>query len=319
MSLIAKAIQKVEKKGCKIARQALYIECWKSDTTMRHLQQRCSGRSNSRRGFTLLELLAVIATITTLAALLLPALNRAKSEAYQATCLSNLSQLGIAWMMYKDDNNDRLVETWTTYKDGNYAVDNPSVWVKGDMTIPAEAVNPDLIKAGKLYHYNENVQIYHCPTDPGVTIAGVKLQSVRSYSMNSFLGSRPDAAPANPNAAPGSSLAYTPFFSKISDMPDASRLFVLIDEDQRSISDGAFVTDPTARLWYSFPAVSAARHNYGSSRIFADGHAAPWHFLDASTALVSSRYTDGLHNKDLENLAATATVSTPSSLPTQGQ
>ena len=258
----------------------------------------------------------MIATITTLAALLLPALNRAKSEAYQATCLSNLSQLGIAWMMYKDDNNDRLVETWTTYKDGNYAVDNPSVWVKGNMTNAAEAVNPDLIKAGKLYHYNENVQIYHCPTDPGVTIAGVKLQSVRSYSMNSFMGFRPDAAPANPNVA----LGYTPFFSKISDLPDTSKLFVLIDEDQRSISDGAFVTDPTARVWFSFPAVSAARHNYGSTRIFADGHAAPWHYQDSSTAQISLRDTDGLNNKDLKNLAGAATVSTtPSSLPTSLQ
>lgn len=282
---------------------------------MQHAQQLCSGRSNSRRGFTLLELLAVIATIATLAALLLPSLNRAKSEAYQATCLSNLSQLGIAWMMYKDDNNDRLVETWTTYKDGNNLVDNPSVWVKGDMTIAAEAVNPDLIKEGKLYHYNENAQIYHCPTDPGVTIAGVKLPSVRSYSMNSFMGSRPAAAPANPNV----NLGYMAFFSKISDMPDTSKLFVLIDEDDRSISDGAFVTDPLAHVWYSFPAVSAGRHNYGSSRIFADGHAAPWHYQDQNTVLVSHPITDGLNNKDLQNLAAAATVSTTPSLPISPQ
>jgi hypothetical protein len=239
--------------------------------------------------------LAVIATIATLAALLLPTLNRAKAKAYQATCLSNLRQLGIAWMLYKDDNSDSLVESYST--------DNPLAWVQGDMTIAAEAVDPDLIKAGKLYNYNQNVQIYHCPTDQGVTIEGINLQSVRSYSMNSFMGDRPYNAPPNPNTATG----YVPFFSQLSDMPDPSKLFVLIDEDERSISGGSFVTDPQARVWYSFPAVSAHRHSYSSSMIFADGHGWAWQFRDPRTAQVTQCGTDQLNNTDLATLAAEAT------------
>jgi type II secretory pathway pseudopilin PulG len=247
------------------------------------------------RGFTLLELLAVISTIATLAALLLPALNRAKAKAYQATCLSNLRQLGIAWTMYKDDNSDRLVESYPT--------DNPLAWVQGDMTISAEAVDSDLIKLGKLYNYNQSVQIYHCPTDQGVTINGINIQSVRSYSMNSFMGDRPLNAPANPNTATG----YVPFFSSLSGVPDSSKLFVLIDEDERSISGGAFVTDPQARVWYSFPAVSAYRHSYSSSMIFADGHGNVLHFRDQRTAQVTRYGTDQLNNADLATLAAAAT------------
>jgi len=238
----------------------------------------------------------VIATIATLASLLLPALTRAKGKAHQATCLSNLRQLGIAWTMYKDDNNDRLV--WS------YPTDNPFVWVNGNMTDPAEAVDVDLIKTGMLYPYNKDVQIYHCPTDQGVTIGGSRVQSVRSYSMNSYMGDRPVNAPPNIN----SGLGYVPSFARSSDLPDPSKLFILIDEDERSISQGSFETDPQARIWYSFPAVSAYRHSYSSSMIFADGHGKLWRFRDPRTPLVNAFGTDQMNNKDLATLAAATTV-----------
>ena len=125
-----------------------------------------SANMNSRqtfrpRGFTLIELLTVIATIAILAALLFPILSKAKIKAQRTACLSNLRQLGICWVMYKDDNSGFLAES--------YPVNNPEVWVKGDMTNPNEAGNADLIRQGKLYPYNHSVPIYHCPTDQGVS------------------------------------------------------------------------------------------------------------------------------------------------------
>ena len=106
-----------------------------------------SGQSIRRRGFTLLELLAVIATIAILAALLLPILGRAKMKAQRTACSSNLRQLGLAWVMYYNDNAGALVPS---------SPDSPDVWVQGDMSISNQAVNLDLIRQGKLYHYNQS-------------------------------------------------------------------------------------------------------------------------------------------------------------------
>ena len=107
------------------------------------------------RGFTLIELLTVIATIAILAALLFPILSRAKIKAQRTGCLSNLRQLGLAWVMYKDDNNGFLAES--------YPVNNPEVWVEGDMTKPNEAGNAELIRRGKLFR-----RVYFFPAIPQV-------------------------------------------------------------------------------------------------------------------------------------------------------
>src|ERR1017187_10372092 len=152
-----------------------------------------SAKINSRRtfrprGFTLIELLTVIATIAILAALLLPVLSKAKIKAQRTTCLSNLRQLGFAWVMYKDDNSGFLTESYPVNRSGDGV--NPDVWVQGDMTKPDQAGNPDLIRQGKLYPYNQSVPLYHCPTDQGVSIGGQVVPTVRSYSMNCFMGAR---------------------------------------------------------------------------------------------------------------------------------
>jgi len=249
-----------------------------------------------RRGFTLLELLAVIATIAILAALLLPILAKAKIKAQRTNCLSNLRQLQLAWAMYKDDNNGSLVES--------YPVNNPLVWVQGDMTKTAEAGNADLIRAGQLYQYNESVAIYHCPTDPGVMISGTLVPTVRSYSMNCFMGARDAAVGTVPSTAAG----YAPFFVKDTDIPHPSDTWVMLEEDDRSINDGFFLTDPTGEIWFDFPTISALRHDYSFALNFADGSSMIWHYQDPRTLQVNMTETEQPGNKDLARLAAASTV-----------
>ena len=64
-----------------------------------------------------------------------------------------------------------------------------------------------------------------------------------------------------------------------------AQTWVLVDEDERSISDGYFETDPTGRLWYDFPAISAHRHNFTYTLAFADGHGETHRWLSAKTSI----------------------------------
>jgi prepilin-type N-terminal cleavage/methylation domain-containing protein len=254
------------------------------------------GRPRRFRGFTLLELLAVIATIAILAALLFPALIKAKIKAQQTTCVSNLRQLGFAWAMYFSDSNGRLVQSYPT--------NNPSAWVQGDMTKASEAGNADLLRQGGLYPYNRDVGIYRCPADRGTTIAGATATTVRSYSMNGFMGERDPALGPIPASADGYVLA----FAKDSDIRRPSESWILLDEDERSINDGFFVTDPAARVWFDFPAISAHRHNFSYGLNFADGRADIWRHHDPRTFQVTQARTEQANNSDLERLAKATTV-----------
>jgi hypothetical protein len=85
-------------------------------------------------------------------------------------------------------------------------------------------------------------------------------------------------------------------------------MWVMLDEDERSINDGFFISDPAARLWIDFPAVSAHRHNYSFGLNFADGHAEIWRHRDPRTFTVCSAKTEQANNADLEHLAHASTV-----------
>jgi len=224
-------------------------------------------------GFSLIELLVIIAIIVILAGLLLPALSRAKAQGQKADCVNHMRQLTLAWKMYADDNRNSLAENY--YFNDNGTI-NPDSWIRGSMDDnPAygqfeagvlDSTNAHSIKAGKLFTYIPVPKVFRCPSDPSTTDG---VPRVRSYSINGWMG--------------GKALAGQDGFrvyTKDSDItqPAPSSAFVFIDEHEKSINDGWFAMDMKGtRGLLDAP---ASRHSKGYALSFADGHAEVWRLRD---------------------------------------
>ncbi len=138
--------------------------------------------SGSRRGFTLIELLVVIAVIAVLMGILMPALSRAREQGKRAACLSNCKQLTLAWTLYADDNDDKLVNGDT----GEYSIhNNETPWVLRDWeSAMTRLTKENAIRQGALFPYTGTLKIYKCQTvghDVGQRTASAIL---RTYSIS---------------------------------------------------------------------------------------------------------------------------------------
>ena len=118
-----------------------------------------------RRAFTLIELLVVIAIIAVLMAILMPSLKRAREQARSLHCRSNVRTLGMAWFMYKDENDAKLVPGHTPI--APLSTSNPPAWVvippeEGNSTLKAKK---EYIQDGLLWPYVREIDVYRCPSD----------------------------------------------------------------------------------------------------------------------------------------------------------
>ncbi len=223
-----------------------------------------------RAGFTLIELLVVIAIIAILAALLLPALARAKLKGTQATCLSNEKQLGLAFQMYASENNDKIVASLAEQPvpkadaDGYWGPPDPTTW-GGSQANALAAVQACLRTNNLLFQYAASVGVYHCPGDQRFALPiGPNANSI-GWAFDSYA--------KTDNMAGEKKGGVAADYTKMSQIQRSSETFAFMEQaDSRGFNVGSFEYD-----WdngnQNYVDIIAMYHGNVNTEGFADGHA----------------------------------------------
>jgi type II secretory pathway pseudopilin PulG len=222
---------------------------------------------NPRRAFTLIELVIVLGIIIALAAIFLPAINRARESAKRAQCLNNVRQLTGAWLAYASENGGHFCSALRNTGDQIGGITPGFYWGWLNTTPP----NPlDIVRRGSLWQSLNNVAVYRCPDD-----RTSPTDNKSSYAVNGLLA--------------GSVGAPFPLH-KVDEITNAPRTFVFIEQaDPHILITNTFTTpiypSPTIAqgAWPGENHRGAGASAEGTAVSFADGHAVFWQYSDART------------------------------------